>query len=320
MKYSCFLNGNDINSSGIYSIENIDNGKIYIGSAVNFRKRWNSHSHSLCSNTHYNIYLQRAWNKYGADNFIFSIIEIAAPESLLIREQFYLDNFKDQKDKLYNVAITAGSIRGLKFNETCRKNISEKRKAFFQSPNGILAREKLRKSATARMNGTESENIKHKIREKTILNVKSSAGRKKNSDGQHRRYQNRESLEKARDAAGCRWIICEQTGQKFHGTIEAERAIGVDRTMIYSVCKGKFSQASGFTFRFCDKDEIVSQLKPKIEKKPRTKGTKVQCIETGEIFENCSEACRKLGISNSSIFKVLNGSWNQTNGFTFKKL
>jgi predicted GIY-YIG superfamily endonuclease len=42
--------------SGIYKITNLLNGKMYIGSAVNVRKRWHQHRHGLRCNKHDNRY------------------------------------------------------------------------------------------------------------------------------------------------------------------------------------------------------------------------------------------------------------------------
>jgi len=90
----------------IYRILNIVNGCFYIGSAFDYKSRWSNHIHLLNKNKHHNIYLQRAWNKYGAENFIFSIIiQIFDKNKLHDVEQQYLNNyFKLYKNKLYNIA------------------------------------------------------------------------------------------------------------------------------------------------------------------------------------------------------------------------
>ena len=60
---------------GIYKIKNKVNGKVYIGQSIRIEKRWIDHKKTLRSNSHRNIYLQNAWNKYGEENFIHEIIE-----------------------------------------------------------------------------------------------------------------------------------------------------------------------------------------------------------------------------------------------------
>ena len=78
--------------SGIYCFTNIKNGKIYIGSARNLRKRFVQHISNLRLNKHHSIHFQNAWNKYGEDNFKYDIIEFVEDIStLLVREQYYLD-------------------------------------------------------------------------------------------------------------------------------------------------------------------------------------------------------------------------------------
>lgn len=66
------------------------------------KRRWRRHKCGLRNNKHENIILQRAWNKYGEENFIFEIIQTCDEERLLMYEQKYLD----LKSK-YNVGTTA---------------------------------------------------------------------------------------------------------------------------------------------------------------------------------------------------------------------
>lgn len=80
---------------GIYKIENKINSKVYIGQSNNIYKRWYAHKNDLRRNVHDNDYLQHAWNKYGEENFEFSIVELCENniDVLNSREQFYIDKF-----------------------------------------------------------------------------------------------------------------------------------------------------------------------------------------------------------------------------------
>jgi group I intron endonuclease len=107
--------------SGIYKILNTLNNKIYIGSALDFRKRWNSHRHGLLKNVHDNQRLQKAVNKYGLDNFQFEVIEECEPEKCIEREQYYIDTLKPE----YNLCLIAGNTFGKKHSFETRLKISQ---------------------------------------------------------------------------------------------------------------------------------------------------------------------------------------------------
>lgn len=53
----------------IYIIKNLQNGKKYVGQTVNIEKRIYEHFRRLKKNTHVNVKLQNAFNKYGEENF-----------------------------------------------------------------------------------------------------------------------------------------------------------------------------------------------------------------------------------------------------------
>jgi len=93
--------------SGIYHIKNLVNGKAYIGSSKDIPRRLRDHRSTLKSSerVHENIYLQRSWDKYGANNFVFEPIENVPVEQLVELEQKYLDRHKNAGDwkHLYNI-------------------------------------------------------------------------------------------------------------------------------------------------------------------------------------------------------------------------
>jgi len=97
---------------GIYKIRNLKNDKIYIGSSINLIKRQRDHFRSLNLKNHYNLKLQRAFNKYGKDNFIFEIILECSVEDLLKMEQYYIDTLMPS----YNIRTIANSNLGTKRN------------------------------------------------------------------------------------------------------------------------------------------------------------------------------------------------------------
>ena len=113
---------------GIYGIQNKINGYIYIGkTGMNFGDRWDSHRALLRSNKHYNKYLQRAWNKYGEENFEFIIVEECDVDAINEREIYYIKFYRDQ-NLSYNLADggEGGSFLGKHLSEETKRKIGDK--------------------------------------------------------------------------------------------------------------------------------------------------------------------------------------------------
>jgi group I intron endonuclease len=126
--------------SGIYRITNIWTNDIYVGSAVNFKKRWNWHLKDLKGNRHSNSYLQNAWNKYGNDYFKFEIIECCEKEKLIEREQYWIDTLKCVRPNGYNLAPIAGNSLGIKRSAETREKQRQKKLGVKQSPEHVASR------------------------------------------------------------------------------------------------------------------------------------------------------------------------------------
>lgn len=132
---------------GIYSIRCSINGYIYIGSTTtSFQQRWGEHKRKLQNNKHPNRHLQSAWNKYGKDAFVFTVVEVIDDKPTIIAaEQFYLDVFKG--DSCYNIIETAhdmtkyaGNMKDRKWSDRKRKaseNMNAKQYDGFITPSGV---------------------------------------------------------------------------------------------------------------------------------------------------------------------------------------
>lgn len=79
-------------TSGVYLIRCIPTEKVYVGSSVNIIARWSQHKCDLKAKRHHSTKLQRAWDKYGASSFEFSVIEENCSE-LIQAEQKWIDSF-----------------------------------------------------------------------------------------------------------------------------------------------------------------------------------------------------------------------------------
>lgn len=78
--------------TGIYKIENLLNGKCYIGQATDIKKRWNAHRnvYKKEDDIAYEYPLYRAFRKYGIDNFSFTVLEECTVTNLNKKEIEYI--------------------------------------------------------------------------------------------------------------------------------------------------------------------------------------------------------------------------------------
>ena len=80
---------------GIYKIENLINGKVYIGQSVDIQYRFRNHkseSFNPKSNA-YDTAIHRAIRKYGVDNFSFEIVEECEQDQLRAREIYWINYY-----------------------------------------------------------------------------------------------------------------------------------------------------------------------------------------------------------------------------------
>lgn len=115
-------------TTGIYCIENLVNGKKYIGKGVDIEGRWRSHKWELKRGLHKNSHLSKAWNLYGEKNFIFYIVEECTLETIDLKEICWIKNFKTfgyNGDYGYN-ATSGGDSGFLVLEETKKKQRTAK--------------------------------------------------------------------------------------------------------------------------------------------------------------------------------------------------
>lgn len=165
---------NDITiQSGIYKIINKLNGKYYVGRTTNFEERWLKHKSDLIKNRHHNDILQRSWNKYGADNFEFIIVE--RTHSLLKElEQTYLTIAENEQDKCYNLNFNA-LYGNDKLSEHSREKI---RKSRIGKQHSIETKNKISNSKS----GTNHHLFGKKHSEETRLKMSNAHKGKKHTE------------------------------------------------------------------------------------------------------------------------------------------
>ena len=123
---------------GIYCIENMANHKKYVGQSIDIYRRWKDHKHKLNGNRHHNIYLQRAWNKYGEKIFNFYILEECDISILDSRESYYINMFDCLNNKCgYN--IESGGNTNKKISKDTKDKMSQSAKNKYVGENNPRA-------------------------------------------------------------------------------------------------------------------------------------------------------------------------------------
>lgn len=192
----------------IYKIRNIVNNKCYVGSAVNYRKRKNKHISELERGIHHCEHLQRAWIKYGRDQFVFEIIEkVELKSRLILREQYWIDFYSFKN--IYNSCPVAYSRlgyvmpeeikrkiskanKGHKLSEETKKKISDANKGRKHSEQSKKKMSESRKGRKAWNKGLETpENIKNKISNSLRGRTSPMKGRKHSKETIQKMSENR---------------------------------------------------------------------------------------------------------------------------------
>ncbi len=98
--------------AGVFKIQNKINGKVLLGSSLNLHGPLNRYRFELQTGVHAHKALQKDWNEYGPDNFLFEIVETVKPkddpnfniaDELTLIEEIWLEKLQPYGEKGYMV-------------------------------------------------------------------------------------------------------------------------------------------------------------------------------------------------------------------------
>lgn len=190
-----------LKKGGIYNIHFTNNPTdLYIGSAINFSERKIRHKHHLKKQIHKNIHLQRIYNKYGCNSFVFEVIEVVDDFNLLIeREQYYINTL----NSTLNILRLAGNCIGFRHDESTKEYLSSINKG-------------------KRM--TAEQNVRNSIAQMG----------NKNASGAIRSIEFKKKLSLIKQKK----VINTQTGTVFNSIGDAADSIGINYNTLYAKLSG----------------------------------------------------------------------------------
>ena len=270
---------------GVYCIENLVDGKKYIGQSSDIQKRWYEHKRRLNKNEHYNLYLQRAWNKYGQDNFKFYILKLCKENQLDDLEVYYIDLFNANcSDYGYNETSGGEGVRGYHLSDDQRRHISEIKKGK-KIPDDT--RKKISEALTKRITDGYMPKVDHLI--------------------EYNKTQMKQ-------------IDCYNIFGDFiciYDSIhDAARKLGVEATNISKVLLEKHSNCNGMVFYYHN-----GNIVPKTDIILRACRNPIFLIDGNnepiELFSDSKDVERKLKVDASSVIKICNGKGKSIHGYSF---
>lgn len=217
----------------VYKITNNINGKVYIGQTVQYStRRISNHKYYLRLGTHYSSHLQRAWNKYGEDNFTFENIDTASSiEELNEKEQYWIAFYKSVDPEFgYNLDHGGGNGRMTEEN----KEKLRQRMLGNQYTKG------------RKLNETQLAALKAGIIKFNKNRKHSDETRKKIGD----HFRGEKSIFFGKPGVNSKAVICIDTNTKYYSILNAAKELGHCPKSIRAVCEGKQSSVRGRRFKY----------------------------------------------------------------------
>lgn len=246
---------------GIYKIVNKINMKVYIGQSINIKQRWKDHIRVLNQNKSRCTLLQRAWNKYGEENFSFEILELCTEDMLDEIEIKYI-NIYDSISNGYN--IETGGNKNKCLSDTTKQLLSEAHLGKIMSNE---TRQKMSKSRMGVANGMYGKRHTEESKKKMSKSKKGKKGRP-NSDYQREcarianlgKTLSEETKRKISEAnmgntphnKNLHKVYCVELNRVFDNPTVASKELNISSSNIIACCKHVRKTCGGYHWEYLD--------------------------------------------------------------------
>ena len=276
---------------GIYKITNKINGKMYVGQSQDIFERWRTHETNFRLKR-YDYTLYRAFEKYGFENFEFSVIEEITTEQLNERERYWIKTLhtyvKDPECNGYNMTVGGEGLGLIDIEEV---------KYLWGLGKSVIE--------IAEQTGHDRSAIRKYLAECPDYNEQEARSR-----GNKRMWQNRgEAVEQ--------YTLAGNYIDTFYNLADAERCTGISSKSIWNTVAKKTLTAGGYQWKYCSDESLVTDVSKKAKRQKRPV-MQINKDGTTKRYESSAEAERQTGISAITIRKVCQGKGKTAGGYVWK--
>ena len=255
---------------GVYKIVNNINSKVYIGQSINIKARWKDHINSLNRKDSRCTLLQRAWNKYGQENFSFEILELCSEDMLDEIEIRYIDAY-DSHNNGYNIEPGGNQYKHL--TDDTKKKIGDANRGRIRSEEAKQKMSELRSGKNNAMYGKHhSEESKKKMSDSkkgksghAQTDYQKECARLANL-GKDVSQETRRKLSEANKGhvpynKSSRPVYCIELQRIFKCPSDAGKEFNINSGNIVNCCKHIRKSCGGYHWMYADTDEYTEFIK-----------------------------------------------------------
>lgn len=282
------------------------------------RKRWRN------GEGYKGSYFYNAVKKYGWNNIYHHIVGTGlTKEQACYLEKKLIEEYDTlNRDKGYNRTVGGDQgILGYKFTDEQKRRLSESHK-------GKSLSEEQKKKLRGRIPWNKGGHMTPESRAKMSIaqrnrppiseetRAKLSAAHSGENHWNYGRHYSKEFRERLSDAHKGqpshtrKQVLCIDDGLTYESAAAAEKAYGLGKDCVASVCRGDKATAGGR--HFCYTGDAY------VENRHHKRSKSVVCVETGVVYESAAAAAKAIGLSSNAVSNAAAGYCRTSGGYHWR--